>query len=357
MTSSQCRKIGICVVGCGGISEAHLQAYVKHPGTEVVAVVDVIDRQAKRAAERWGARFSYTDYRKALERNDVHLVDICLPHCLHSEVSINAAEAGKHILIEKPMATSLNEADAMIEAARRNGVKLMVNQNKRFQTRHQRIKGILDEGLIGKMILAKSFYPQFIYDYLKAERGWMASKKQGGGALMTLGIHNVDLLRWFVGDVIRVSAMLSRSKFWPKGGGEDTGIILMEFENGAIGEVTISFSLKNPFVRVDPNVMPLMLFGEIGSVQLDFDNHLLVFSEKLSDKPWGLIDIPVKELPWIVEKDSFYKAIDHMVSCILDNQEPLISGEEGRKSLEIIVAASKSFQEKRTISLPLQMDP
>jgi len=359
------KVLGVCQIGCGRISGAHLQAYQKNPAVKLVAVVDEIEGKAKFAAQEYEVPQWYTDYRRALERKDVDLVDVSLPHYLHCEVTIAAAKAGKHVLVEKPIANTLEEARLMVEAARQGGVKLMVNQTKRFQLRHQMIKRILEMNYIGKIILAKASYPQDFIDYIttdissgkKSEENipsWaLVKEKAGGGVLLGLGIHSADILRWLVGEVGRVSAFAFRSGRWKFADTEDTGIILLEFKKGGVGEITTSFSLKDPFVRVNLDIMPLSLYGERGAIHLDASDHLHVYSDDLPVDFWGMVDIPVAPRVFEPQKDPFANAIDHFVDCILNDREPLTSGEEGLKSLEVIMAAYRSLEKGSIVSLPL----
>jgi len=134
------------LIGCGNIGAGgHLPAYAHIPEAELVAVCDAVEELAHAAAERSGATV-YTDYRRLLEQEDIEMVDICLPTYLHAQAVIAAMEAGKHVLCEKPMAHTLEAADAMIEAAQTNGVKLMIGQVRRFDHRYTSIKEQLDAG-------------------------------------------------------------------------------------------------------------------------------------------------------------------------------------------------------------------
>ena len=146
------RTIKVGLIGCGNIgTRAHLPACVHTSEVELVAVCDIIEERVRAAAERSGAT-AYTDYRKLLERQDVDVVIIALPNDLHAEVSIAAAEAGKHVLCEKPMALTLEEADAMIEAHKAAGTKLMVGQSTRYGAAFKRLLDMLHEGTFGRLV-------------------------------------------------------------------------------------------------------------------------------------------------------------------------------------------------------------
>src|SRR3954469_19801433 len=148
-------RVGVAVFGCGGVSSGHFGAYAANPRARLVAAVDVRPELAQAAARRWGAERWYTSAEEALRDPDVKIADLCLPHHLHAPVAIEAANAGKHVFVEKPIANTLEEADAMIAACRENGVLLMVDQTKRYQNRHRKLKELLDAGYIGDLILVR----------------------------------------------------------------------------------------------------------------------------------------------------------------------------------------------------------
>ena len=154
--------LGVAVFGCGGVSGGHFSAYAANPRARLIAAVDVRPELAEAAAKRWGADRWYTSTAEALANPDVQIADLCLPHHLHAPVAIEAANAGKHVFVEKPIANTLEEADAMIAACRENDVLLMVDQTKRYQNRHRKLKELLDAGYIGDPILVRGSYLQDI---------------------------------------------------------------------------------------------------------------------------------------------------------------------------------------------------
>src|ERR1700694_65659 len=152
------KPLGVALFGCGGVSGGHFSAYAANPKARLVAAVDVRPELAEAAAKRWGAEHWYTSTAEALANPDVQIADLCLPHHLHAPVAIEAANAGKHVFVEKPIANTLDEADAMIAACRENGVLLMVDQTKRYQNRHRKIKEYIDAGYIGAPVMVRGAY-------------------------------------------------------------------------------------------------------------------------------------------------------------------------------------------------------
>jgi len=156
------RTVRVGLIGCGNIGAGgHLPAYAHIPEAELVAVCDGVEELAHAAAERSGAT-AYTDYRRLLEREDIEMVDLCIPTYLHAQLAVEAMQTGKHVLCEKPMAHTLSAADAMIETARKTGVKLMIGQVRRFDHRYTSIREQLDAGRVGRPVFVRRAERQFL---------------------------------------------------------------------------------------------------------------------------------------------------------------------------------------------------
>jgi phthalate 4,5-cis-dihydrodiol dehydrogenase len=228
--------IGVAVLGLGRIGPAHARAVSQAEGARVVAIAEL--DEAKRTAtlaEHPGA-IGVGDYRDALARPEVQAVLIALPHWLHAQAAIDAANAGKHILIEKPMATSVEEADAMLAAARANGVKLMVGHTQHVSPVGMAVKQVLSERRIGDLIMGidqwnKPYNPQ-------ARPAWMMDRARGGGMQLMDGVHLIDRVLWHVDSrPVAVKAMMCAATH-PQYPCDDTSQAFLEFENGVV--VTIS---------------------------------------------------------------------------------------------------------------------
>lgn len=350
---------GVAVFGCGGVSAAHFSAYAANPKSRLVAAVDVRPELAAAAAKRWGVPRSYTSVEAALADPEVQIADLCLPHHLHAPIAIQAANAGKHVFVEKPIANTLAEADEMIAACRKNGVVLMVDQTKRYQNRHRKIKELLDAGLVGDPILVKAAYLQDIthaWEHMDPKR--RATYWKHDGVISGIGIHSLDMLRWLVGEVAEVQAVASTSDLIEKGRAtEDTGVVLLRFENGCVGECTVSYVLRDPRMAARWDIMPIQIYGRLGSIQMDMDDNIAVVSEKLEGAAGPAIQHvqlrpPVGAPPLPLE--SMAGAIDHLLSCLISGEQPLTHGEDARRSLEVVEAAYLSIKERRPVRLPLQ---
>lgn len=230
-------KIQTAIIGCGTISGVHAAAVRQLPETRLVAVVDIIEPRAAETAQRYGCR-SYTDYRQMLQDQQIQAVHICTPHYLHAEMAIASMQSGKHVLVEKPIAVSLAEADAMIAAARQTGKKLGVCFQNRYNSTAVQMKSLLDSGQAGGAIRAKAaikWHRDAAYYQTSGWRGAWAT--EGGGVLINQAIHMLDLLQWFLGDIISVTGNITTNCLQKIIEVEDTAEAVFTFQNGAKAEL------------------------------------------------------------------------------------------------------------------------
>ena len=327
-------RVGI--IGCGWAGEQHIRAYRSLEDVVVLAVADINEGKAKRFATKWKVKAWYKDYRMLLKNPEIDAVSICVPHHLHSKISVEAAEMGKHILCEKPLAISLKEADEMIKAAEKAGIILMVAENVRFHPINLKIKELIDEGFIGEVFLARIFRDHEIHEYLRARPWFLDKKKAGGGIWISGGIHDVDALRMLLGEVEEIS-MFQAKKVFLEMEGEDTIAAVMKFKSGAVGVMTESFSTK-VFKQVSPLGCPYIVNGSDGTI-MTHSNYLDVYSEKMGE-PSVCMRIRVEE------RDTFIEEIKHFINCIKREETPITSGEEERKTLAVICAGYKSLKKE-----------
>lgn len=351
-------SFGVAVFGCGGVSGGHFAAYASNPRTALIAAVDVRPELAWTAAEKWGARRWYSSVAEALADPDIQVADLCLPHDLHAPVAIQAAQAGKHVFVEKPIANTLAEADAMIAACRDNNVLLMVDQTKRYQNRHRTLKRLLDAGYVGEPVLVRAAYLQDItYAWQHMEPQRLATYWKHDGVISGIGIHVLDMLRWLVGEVAEVQAVASTSDLIdPARKTEDSGIVLLRFANGCIGEATSSYVLKDPRLGSSWDVMPIEIYGRNGAIQMDWNDTITVTSRSIAGEAgagtFQLHTAPAVGAPRL-PAEGMAGAIDHLVECLTTGAQPLTHGEDARASLELVEAAYRSIREGRAIRLPL----
>ncbi len=336
-------KVG--VIGCGSIAKfRHLPEYYANKKVEIVAVCDIVADRCEKMATQYSAK-AFTDYKEVLKLEEIDAISVCLPNYLHAPVSIDALNAGKHVLCEKPMATSKNEAVAMINAANINEKTLMIAHNQRFVASHQTAKQIIDSGKLGKI---HSFKTTFGHPGPEAwsvdgADSWFFNKEQAFiGAMGDLGVHKSDLMRYLLGEFTEVGAFIETTA---KKNTEvdDNAVCILRTESGIIGTLTASWA----YVSGDDN--STVIYGENGTLRLEADPDYSLIEEYRDGKVihHKLDKIQTNEDGGQINSH----VIDHFVECILENKEPLITGEEGLKSLKVILAALESQETKKIISL------
>ena len=338
-------QLRVGVIGCGSISRRrHLPEYALLANVDIVAVCDIVEERAQEMASEYNAT-AYTDYKELLKDESIDAISVCLPNYLHAPVSIDALNAGKHVLCEKPMATSREEAEAMIEAAKQNGKKLMIAHNQRFVASHVKAKAILESGELGKVYTFRTTFghPGPESWSIDGAGSWFFDKERAFiGALGDLGVHKSDLMRYLLGEIVEVGALVETNAK-ENTDVDDNAVTVLKTENGAIGTLTASWS----YVRSDDNAT--VIYCEKGVLRLEDDpNYSLIVEYKNGET--------VKyELDKIQTNDAGGQTTSHVienfVDCIVNDTEPPISGEEGMKSLDVILAALESNKTKQFIQL------
>jgi UDP-N-acetylglucosamine 3-dehydrogenase len=345
-TMTQNAQIRVGLVGCGNIGVGgHLPAYARLPEAELVAVCDAVEELAHAAAKQSGAS-PYADYRLLLQQEDIEAVDLCLPTYLHAEVAIAAAEAGKHILCEKPIAHTLEAADAMIEAAKQHGVKLMIGQVRRFDHRYVSIKEQLDAGQLGKPVFIRRAERQFLPFPPEA---WQWDPARGGGVILDIGVHATDLFRWFFGqEAVQVYAVARSVREAAQAAGSfDHAMITCKFNGGAVGFAESSWAYPQGFGGA--LYAGLDVVGTAGKIQYadkDTNPMLTYTAERGHELPRYFRFMSTTEY-------AFEAEVHHFARCILDDQEPSITPQDARAALEIALAAQQSAETGQPVQLPL----
>jgi len=351
-------KLKIGIVGAGAISKYHIRGYQLSEYAEVVAIADVDKNKAEERAKNLvissdgiGKLESiptnipniYSDYKKMLQSEDIDAVSICLPNYLHEDATIFAAEHGCHVLCEKPMTTSTDSAERMIEACKNNNVKLMVEFPLRFNPTMVKIKELLSNEVIGKIFKVRTIWAHGGPENWSPTGKWFFEKgKSRGGALLDLGVHNIDALRWMIGEVKRISALV---KTLVKNiGVEDNVASLFEFENGAIGVVEASWSTT-------PTMNGFEICGTKGRIIYGYPNtEFEVYIN--NDLLQGAFKPDIKKNKVSDLNDGHILCVRYFVDSIVKDKEiELASGLDGKKAVEIVSAIYKSSIENKTIFL------
>ncbi len=340
------KNLGFGIVGCGLISDWHARAVEAIEGAYLVGVTDVNKDAREKTALKYGVR-SFDSFEQMLNNKEIDVVSICTPSGLHAPLAIKAADAGKHIILEKPMALNLKESDEIIEACDKNNVKLTVISQLRFTDSVARVKAALAEGLLGRIIMGnvymKYYRSQEYYDQSSWRGTW---KMDGGGALMNQGIHGIDLLQYIMGDVKSVFAhtrTLARNIET-----EDSAIAILEFENGALGSIEGTTSIYPGFSRV------LEVNGSKGTIALQEDSIIKWIIEG-KDAPEGVLERETSNKsasnPADFGIEGHIAQITDMVNAIREDRKPLVDQHEGRKPIEIIMAVYESSRTGKLVTL------
>jgi predicted dehydrogenase len=323
-------KVGL--LGGGGIADAHIRGYRAYADAiEVIAVADVVEETARRRAGELGAA-PYTDFRRMILEADLDAVDICLPHYLHAEAILAAAQAGKHILCEKPLCLTVQQAEQVQLAVSAAGVTLMCAHNQLYLPVVTKAKQLLDDSLLGTVYevrITDSFYN----DFDPQNMGWRATAAtSGGGELMDSGYHPTYLMLHFAGgSPVEATALLSRHRLRFIEG-EDSAQVLVRFDNGVVGQLVTSWAYDPP-----QGTERFSVVGERGSLRSD-GRSLTVTVRGSSSQTYDFEDV-----------DTFVYEIGHFADCLRSGTRPLHTEKEGIDVLCLILAAYEGAR-SRTIA-------
>ena len=341
------KRMRFGIIGCGRIAPKHAESIVALPNAELVAVCDSVPEHAQAFADKYGA-VPYIDYQEILKRPDIDVVTIATPSGLHAEIGIAAAKAGKHVMVEKPMAMTLKTADALIEACRQAGVKLAVIHQNRFNQSVKLMRRALEEGRFGRLTHGQATVRWNRDDNYYAQAPWRGTKLQDGGVLMNQSIHNIDLLQWMFGPVESVFGYTATNM--RKIEMEDVGAAVIKFKNGAIGLIEAASTIFPKNIEETLNV-----FGEQGSAIVGgiAVNRIEVWEFPESEQEKKEIFASQESDPPNVYGFGHRELIADMIEAIQEDRAPAVPGEEGRKALEIILAIYKCQETKEPVVFPL----
>jgi predicted dehydrogenase len=343
-------EIKFAIIGTGMIAERHAEAINTAEHAGLYGVFDVnIEKALEFSKSHQGIKV-YKSFEELLGDKSITAVTIATPTGTHQDVAIPAAQAGKHILCEKPLDVNLERADRIIKTCEENNVKLSAVFQARFSRNVRLIKAALDNGKFGKLVLAsaqvKWFRSQEYYD----SAGWRGTwKMDGGGALMNQSIHLIDLLLYFAGSPLEVSAYTGALTHDIEV--EDTVCAALKFKNGAMGVIEVSTSCSPGFPR------KLELSGEKGSVTLEGDVITRwEFSEKLPEDSEIYKNNESADLhrgaggPRFSGCEGHRRQIEDLALAILEDRDPFIPGKEGRNAIELICGIYKSSKEAKRVN-------
>jgi UDP-N-acetyl-2-amino-2-deoxyglucuronate dehydrogenase len=333
------------LIGCGRVAPRHAQSLAQLPETRLIAVADIREDRARRFAQEYAAD-AHTDYRELLDRHDVDAVNVCVPSGLHALVAIDVMRAGKHVLVEKPIALNLADADRMIATSREKGRSLGVVLQNRYNSPVQQVRRLLDEGKLGRLYLGNAcvrwYRPQSYY-----EDDWHGTRAMDGGALMNQSIHHIDALQWFMGPVRSVYAYTDTLAHRMET--EDVGVAVLRFRSGALGTVEGS-TLTWP-QNLEGSVA---LFGEHGSVKIGGTALSRITTWKVDSELEREAEILTSQRvdPPTVYGYSHREMIRDFAQALIDDRRPSTPGPEARKSLALVLAMYESARTGKEVELP-----
>ena len=357
--------IRVAVIGYGKAALMHAQALKNIPEVNFVAVQGRNLSKATSFAAKYDAK-GYDRLDEMIDREKIEAVVICTPHPDHRAVAVEAMEAGAHVLVEKPLASSLADCDAMIQTSERTGKKLGVVSQRRFFPSSMRIKKAIDDGKIGTpMIGSVVMLGWRDQDYYKGDAWRGTWEGEGGGVLVNQAPHQLDLLQWYMGDEMEELYGVWKNINHPYIEVDDTALAIIKFRNGAVGNIFVSNSQK-------PGIYgKVHIHGSNGAsigVETDrgamFIAGLSSISHPSTNDIWTIPGEEKKLAIWEEEDAKFFKTIDAIeyyirmqnrdfILAILNNTEPLIPAREGRKTVEIFTAIYRSTQEGKPIKWPI----
>ena len=342
------------LIGCGRIATNHIKA-VKNNNLNLVAVCDTVPEQMQQLLEKHNLQNDssvkcYTDYKQMIEENQIELIGIATESGIHAEIALYCIDHGIHVIIEKPMAMSMSDADEIIRRSREKNVKVSACHQNRFNIAVQEMRNALEAGRFGKLSHGsihvrwnrdKNYYKQAI---------WRGTWEQDGGALMNQCIHGIDLLRWMMGDEIEEVYGATRQQFHHYLEAEDLGMAIVKFKNGAVATI-----------EGTTNVYPqnleetLYLFGENGTVKLGgkSTNNIDVW-DFADETDADLKNKGLEEATSNVYGNGHTSLYADVIDAIKTDCVPYVDAVAGRNALELVLAIYKSQKTGTPVKLPLR---
>ncbi len=336
-------KVGFGVIGTGLWGEMHVRTYASDERITLAGVCDLAEQKAKSLAQAHGTKH-YTDYRTLLADELIKAVSVATPDFAHTDIAVAAAEAGKHILVEKPLATTAEECQRIIDAAAQSGIKLMVDFHNRWSPPFYNASETIKRGEIGE--------PQHVYFRLN-DRISVPTEMLAWAGKSTVewfvGSHSIDTVRWLLQDEVRRVYAVSRSRVL-KGMGIDTPDFYqatLEFKSGATAVIENSWILPNS----TPYLIDLKceVVGSKGALYIDTSHNRTI--EKYTEASAGYLDVLVAPTIYGEQKGLAIESIRHFIDCVLHDREPRVTGEDGLKTTRIIQAIEESVRSGRPVEM------
>jgi predicted dehydrogenase len=341
--------VGVGLVGSQFISTIHAEALKHAPQAAVRAVVSPTPGHARDFAAKHGIANHFTDLDAMLSRDDIHMVVVGAPNHAHCDITVRAAKAGKHVVVEKPFCLNLDEADRMIDACDRAKVKLMYAEELCFTPKYVRLKKLLDDGALGRPVLFKQSEK---HDGPHAAHFWDV-ERSGGGVTMDMGCHAIQFFRWLNRNdpVKSVYAQMNTSVHADKTRGEDNAILILEFDNGVVALAEESWTkLGGMDDRAEIHGSEGVAYADVlqGNSIQTYSQKGVGYAVEKAGNTVGWSYVMFEEI-W---NYGFPQEFQHFVDCVLNDEQPLVTGADGKAVLEILFAAYESAGAGRKVTLP-----
>lgn len=349
---------GFGIVGCGMISKFHARAIADVKGAKLVACFDTRGPAAEKFAAEHGCK-AYTDLKAMLADPKVEIITIATPSGAHMEPAVAAANAGKHVIVEKPLEITLKKCDRMIAACEKNGVKLGAIFPSRFHASSVKLKKAVDGGRFGRLSLGDAYVKWFRTQEYYDSGAWRGTwALDGGGALMNQAIHSVDILAWLMGPVVEIranTATLAHQRIEV----EDTAVATLRFASGALGVLEATTAAYPGYLK------RIEIHGSTGSAVIEEEDIKAWDFTKPRKEDAAILDEMKKQKsggggasdPAAIGHHGHTMQFQDFVDAVKKNRTPAIDGHEGRRSVEIILGVYKASETGGTVKLPLKSDP
>ena len=332
-------KVGI--IGCGKIAQVrHIPEYAANPNAEVYGFYDINLARAEELAVKYGGK-AFATYEELLADPEIEAVSVCAANHVHAEITIAALKAGKHVLCEKPMAVTLEECEAMVEAAKESGKYLMIGQNQRLAKAHAKAKELIEQGAIGKVLTFRTIFGHGGPETWSIDPGsnvWFFDKtKAAMGAMADLGIHKTDMIQYVLGSkIVKTQAVLTTLDKKDATGGligvDDNAICIYQMENGIIGTMTASWT----YYAAEDNTT--VIYGTKGELRLYDDPK---YSVQQINADGTRIDYQIDQIQ-TNDNQTASGVIDLFVDCLVEKKAPEISGENVLHAMKAVFASIES---------------
>lgn len=324
----------VSVIGVGFIGNIHLSCFEEIPEVQISGIVDRKNGLQEKYSQKHRCK-GYSDVCHLLVNDNVDVIDICVPTPFHKEIATAAAQAGKHIICEKPIARTIADAQEMAFVAERNNVKLFIGQVLRFFPEYVRIRERVKQGEVGKPGIIRTFrggaspIPR---------ASWYGDIERSGGILVDMLIHDFDWLRWTVGEVKSVYAQ----GLTFKEGDRDLALVNLRFKNGSLAHVEGSWAHPSNY----PFTTKVEIAGTKGLIQFDSgeSSPLRIYSQKAEDGETRAPESPLSKNPWHLE-------LEHFIDCLKNDQEPIVKVTDSIEALKISLAAVESLEKGKPVEV------